>query len=87
MTAFGLGAAYGGQRLASLQHQKKQADEERHNREVQEAVTKALAARDLQEELSKSMSQFLKNNFIYYWSIVYDIISSYLFFITITTPP
>lgn len=55
MTAFGLGAAYGGSRLASLHQQKKAADEERRNKEVQDAVQKAISARDLHEELSKSM--------------------------------
>ena len=77
MTAFGLGAAYGAQRLATLQQKKKEHDEERHKQEVQEAVAKALAARDLQEEIAKSMSlivlhvilhipyQYATNNFLF----------------------
>ena len=62
VTAFGLGAAYGGQRLASLQAKKREQDGELRSKEVQEAVAKALAQRE-QEEAKSSMSHHFSATF------------------------
>jgi ATP synthase E chain len=56
VSAFGLGATYGGARLAYLKQKKREEEEEHHKKELQEAVAKALAARDQQEEQARSMS-------------------------------
>jgi len=50
VTAFGLGAAYGGHRLAYLKQKKKEEDEERARKEFNERVEKIIEERERQKE-------------------------------------
>jgi hypothetical protein len=61
VTAFGLGASYGGHRLAYLKQKKKEEDEERARHEFHERVEKAIEERERAKEAASSM---------YYSSIV-----------------
>lgn len=66
VTAFGLGVTYGGYRLASLKQRKQLEDEEKHKREIQDAVSKALATREQQAELALSMFYYIWVNIIFW---------------------
>jgi len=50
VTAFGLGASYGGHRLASLKHRKAEEDEERAKKDIQEKIERAIEEREKQRE-------------------------------------
>lgn len=58
LSAFGLGATYGGYRLATLKQKKQLEEEEKHRKDIQDAVSKALATREQQAELALSMFSF-----------------------------